>query len=73
VKHEALSREMRPVIPMRGLDADAFVLDAARANAARAGLAEVVSFARGNLRDARPSVTNHPEGRSGGFLAANPP
>ena len=73
VKHEALSRETRPVIPMRGLDADASVLDAARANAARAGLAEVVSFARGNLRDARPAVTEHAEGRSGGFLAANPP
>ncbi len=67
VKQAALSREVRPSIPLRGIDADAAVLEAARANARRAGLEGVVEFSPGRLRDARPLATGK------GFLAANPP
>jgi 23S rRNA (guanine2445-N2)-methyltransferase / 23S rRNA (guanine2069-N7)-methyltransferase len=73
VKQDALARETRPAIPLRGLDADASVLDAARGNASRAGLAEVVSFSRGQLRDARPSLAASGDDKFAGFLAANPP
>jgi 23S rRNA (guanine2445-N2)-methyltransferase / 23S rRNA (guanine2069-N7)-methyltransferase len=71
VKQDALAREIRPTLPLRGLDTDASVLDAARANAARAGLGDVVSFAHGSLRDARPVAQT--VGPAGGFLATNPP
>lgn len=67
LREEALAREIRPAIALRGQDADERVLEAARANAVRAGLGEVVSFTRGQMRAARPTV----EGR--GFLATNPP
>jgi 23S rRNA (guanine2445-N2)-methyltransferase / 23S rRNA (guanine2069-N7)-methyltransferase len=66
-KQAALSREARPSIPVRGIDADAAVLEAARANARRAGLEGVVEFTLGRLRDARPL------GPGKGFMAANPP
>jgi 23S rRNA (guanine2445-N2)-methyltransferase / 23S rRNA (guanine2069-N7)-methyltransferase len=67
VKQAALSRENRPAIPIRGIDADAAVLEAARANARRAGLDGVVGFSQGRLRDARPLAAGM------GFMAANPP
>jgi 23S rRNA (guanine2445-N2)-methyltransferase / 23S rRNA (guanine2069-N7)-methyltransferase len=67
VKNTALSREVRPAIKFRGIDADGAVLAAARANAQRAGLEGVVGFSQGRLRDARPSS------EGAGFLAANPP
>ncbi len=67
VKNTALSREVRPAIMFRGIDADGAVLAAARANAQRAGLEGVVGFSQGRLRDARPSS------EGAGFLAANPP
>jgi 23S rRNA (guanine2445-N2)-methyltransferase / 23S rRNA (guanine2069-N7)-methyltransferase len=67
VKRDALARERKPAFTLRGLDADAAVLPAARENAARAGLAELVSFEQGRLATARPR-SNTP-----GFLATNPP
>jgi 23S rRNA (guanine2445-N2)-methyltransferase / 23S rRNA (guanine2069-N7)-methyltransferase len=78
VKREALAREIRPALALRGVDADGAVLEAARANAARAGLADVVTFARGALRDARPAArmapsATEPGGERAGFLATNPP
>jgi 23S rRNA (guanine2445-N2)-methyltransferase / 23S rRNA (guanine2069-N7)-methyltransferase len=89
VKHDALAREIRPSIVLRGQDADGAVLEAARANAARAGLAEVTSFTRAQLRDARPAARGQVQGQAAGraedqgedyggdtrsgFLAANPP
>ena len=80
VKHDALSREIRPAFPLRGQDTDAQVLDAARTNAARAGLGEVVSFSRAQMREARPlavaealQVRADGGGARGGFLATNPP
>jgi 23S rRNA (guanine2445-N2)-methyltransferase / 23S rRNA (guanine2069-N7)-methyltransferase len=68
VKREAQARERRPALELRGLDVDGAVLAAARANAARAGVADFVSFERATLADAAP---RKPEG--GGFLATNPP
>lgn len=73
VKQAALAREIKPEIPLRGQDADGAVLEAARANAARAGLADCVSFTRAQLRDARPLAASEGETPRGGFLAANPP
>jgi 23S rRNA (guanine2445-N2)-methyltransferase / 23S rRNA (guanine2069-N7)-methyltransferase len=67
VKHAALAREVRPALQLRGIDADARVLDAARANAQRAGLTGLVSFSAGALRDARPASSGP------GMLATNPP
>jgi 23S rRNA (guanine2445-N2)-methyltransferase / 23S rRNA (guanine2069-N7)-methyltransferase len=67
VKRDALARERRPAFTLRGLDADAAVLAAARENAARAGLAGLVSFEHGRLAAARP------ENPGAGFLATNPP
>jgi 23S rRNA (guanine2445-N2)-methyltransferase / 23S rRNA (guanine2069-N7)-methyltransferase len=67
VKREALAREQKPAYRLRGVDADASVLTAARENAARAGLAELVGFENGRLADARPAV------EGAGFLATNPP
>ena len=67
VKRDALARERRPTFTLRGLDADAAVLAAARENAARAGLAGLVSFEHGRLAAARP------ENPGAGFLATNPP
>ena len=68
VKQAALAREIKPELKLRGVDTDGAVLTAARENAARAGLGELVSFERGQLVDARPT---QPEGS--GFLATNPP
>jgi 23S rRNA (guanine2445-N2)-methyltransferase / 23S rRNA (guanine2069-N7)-methyltransferase len=68
VKQVALSREIRPAVKLRGIDADAAVLHAARANAQRAGVSELVDFSQGRLRDARPALPGSP-----GFMAANPP
>ena len=67
VKREAQAREHRPAFQLRGIDADAAVLEAAGENAARAGVAEFTSFERGRLADA--------SARAGapGFLATNPP
>ncbi len=76
VKQAALAREHEPAFVLRGLDADAGVLAAARENAARAGLARCVSFGAGVLGDARPAaVVVHaaPTARGAGFLATNPP
>jgi 23S rRNA (guanine2445-N2)-methyltransferase / 23S rRNA (guanine2069-N7)-methyltransferase len=67
VKQAALAREHKPAFRLRGVDADAGVLAAARDNAARAGLAELIDFSAGRLADARPS------GAGVGFLATNPP
>jgi 23S rRNA (guanine2445-N2)-methyltransferase / 23S rRNA (guanine2069-N7)-methyltransferase len=69
VKQDALAREQKPTLKLRGVDADGSVLTAARENAARAGLGEVVSFERGQLVDARPAE----QGEGTGFLATNPP
>jgi 23S rRNA (guanine2445-N2)-methyltransferase / 23S rRNA (guanine2069-N7)-methyltransferase len=67
VKRDALAREQKPAFRLRGVDGDASVLAAARENAARAGLAELITFDHGQLADARPSV------EGAGFLATNPP
>jgi 23S rRNA (guanine2445-N2)-methyltransferase / 23S rRNA (guanine2069-N7)-methyltransferase len=67
VKGAALARERRPAMIIRGVDVDDRVLDAARDNAARAGLEGVVTFARGDLTAAAPAS----EGK--GLLATNPP
>jgi len=66
LKRDALARERKPTVALRGVDADASVLVAARDNAARAGLADVV-FEPRRLAAARP---RHP---GPGFLATNPP
>ena len=71
VKQDALAREIRPALPLRGLDTDAAVLDAARANAARAGLGEVHHLrARIAARCAAGVATRR---QGAGFLATNPP
>jgi 23S rRNA (guanine2445-N2)-methyltransferase / 23S rRNA (guanine2069-N7)-methyltransferase len=67
VKHAALAREHAPACRLRGLDADGAVLEAARDNAARAGVSQFVAFERGELSAARPAGTD------AGFLATNPP
>jgi 23S rRNA (guanine2445-N2)-methyltransferase / 23S rRNA (guanine2069-N7)-methyltransferase len=67
VKRDALAREQKPAFRLRGVDTDAGVLAAARDNAARAGLAELITFDHGHLADARPAV------EGAGFLATNPP
>jgi 23S rRNA (guanine2445-N2)-methyltransferase / 23S rRNA (guanine2069-N7)-methyltransferase len=67
VKHAALARERKPSMMIRGFDTDDHVLAAARENAARAGLGELVTFARGDLSESRPAT----EGP--GFIATNPP
>jgi 23S rRNA (guanine2445-N2)-methyltransferase / 23S rRNA (guanine2069-N7)-methyltransferase len=67
LKRNALARERKPSSVLRGVDADAAVLVAARENAARAGLAELVSFEQGRLSAARPKTAG------AGFLATNPP
>ncbi len=71
VKHEALARERKPGLRLRGVDSDARVLAAARDNAARAGLAELTTFDGGRLADARPAGEGADKGK--GFLATNPP
>ncbi len=70
VKNAALAREHQPAFVLRGIDADAGVLAAARENAARAGLAECVSFGTGVLADAQPALSDN---AAPGFLATNPP
>jgi 23S rRNA (guanine2445-N2)-methyltransferase / 23S rRNA (guanine2069-N7)-methyltransferase len=67
VKNDALAREQKPSLRLRGVDADASVLAAARENAARAGLGELIQFGSGRLADAKPA------GEGAGFLATNPP
>ncbi len=67
VKRAASARERAVTLRLRGLDADTRVLAAARDNAARAGVGELVDFSVGRLSEARPS------GVGAGFLAANPP
>jgi 23S rRNA (guanine2445-N2)-methyltransferase / 23S rRNA (guanine2069-N7)-methyltransferase len=67
VKADALARERKPILKLRGTDSDAAVLAAARDNAARAGLGELIDFSSGRLADARPA------GVGAGFLATNPP
>jgi 23S rRNA (guanine2445-N2)-methyltransferase / 23S rRNA (guanine2069-N7)-methyltransferase len=59
VKRTALARERKPAYLLRGLDADAEVLAVARENAARAGVAECVTFERGVVADAAPQVRAH--------------
>jgi len=66
LKRDALARERKPTLVLRGLDADASVLPAARENAARAGLEGIV-FEQGRLAAARP------KNAASGFLATNPP
>jgi 23S rRNA (guanine2445-N2)-methyltransferase / 23S rRNA (guanine2069-N7)-methyltransferase len=66
LKRDALARECKPALSLRGLDADAAVLVAARENAVRAGLADV-SFEQGRLVAARPRNPGP------GFMATNPP
>jgi 23S rRNA (guanine2445-N2)-methyltransferase / 23S rRNA (guanine2069-N7)-methyltransferase len=70
VKHDALTRERKPNLRLRGLDADARVIAAASDNAARAGLSELITFDTGRLADARPSGEGE---KTQGFLATNPP
>jgi 23S rRNA (guanine2445-N2)-methyltransferase / 23S rRNA (guanine2069-N7)-methyltransferase len=67
VKRAAQAREHKPAMLLRGQDADAGVLAAARENAARAGIGEFVSFEPGRLSGARP-IAAQP-----GMLATNPP
>ncbi len=67
VKRDALARELKPTLRIRGIDADRRVIEVARENAARAGLGELVTFESGRFEDARPS------GEGPGFLATNPP
>jgi len=67
VKRAAQSRERQPACLLRGLDADAAVLSAARENAARAGVAAFTTFETGRLQDARPRAPG------AGMLATNPP
>ena len=67
IQRDALAREVKPALRLRGLDADSRVLAAARENAARAGLGELINFETGRLADARPA------GEGAGFLATNPP
>ena len=71
VKQDSLARERKPSLTIRGVDADASVLGAARDNAARAGLSEFVRFESGRLADAKPAGQG--TGDSVGFLATNPP
>jgi len=71
VKREALAREQKPTLKLRGVDSDSRVLVAARENAARAGLAELITFDSGQLANAKPSGETPEGGR--GFLATNPP
>jgi 23S rRNA (guanine2445-N2)-methyltransferase / 23S rRNA (guanine2069-N7)-methyltransferase len=66
LKRQALALERQPTLLLRGVDADASVLPAARGNAARAGLTDV-SFESGRLVAARPKQS------AAGFLATNPP
>jgi len=67
VKQDALAREQKPSLRLRGVDADTAVLAAARDNAARAGLGELIQFESGRLADAKPVQ------EGAGFLATNPP
>ncbi len=67
VKRDALARELKPTLRIRGIDADRRVIEVARENAARAGLGELITFESGRFEDARPS------GEGPGFLATNPP
>jgi 23S rRNA (guanine2445-N2)-methyltransferase / 23S rRNA (guanine2069-N7)-methyltransferase len=67
VKQEAQARERRPTCVLRGLDSDGVVLQAARENAARAGVGEFVNFERAQMANAAP------QGEGVGFLATNPP
>jgi 23S rRNA (guanine2445-N2)-methyltransferase / 23S rRNA (guanine2069-N7)-methyltransferase len=67
VKQDALAREHKPSLRLRGVDADTAVLAAARDNAARAGLGALIQFENGRLADAKPG------GEGAGFLATNPP
>ena len=67
VKRESLARERKPTLRLRGVDSDSGVLAAARENAARAGLAELITFDSGRLADAKPA------GEGAGFIATNPP
>jgi len=71
VKHDALARELKPSLRLRGVDADASVLAAARENAARAGLGALIQFSSGRLADAKPAGEG--PGENKGFLATNPP
>jgi 23S rRNA (guanine2445-N2)-methyltransferase / 23S rRNA (guanine2069-N7)-methyltransferase len=66
VKRAAAAREQAPAFTLRGLDIDGSVLDAARENAERAGVAAFTRFERGAMRDSKPVA-------SPGFLATNPP
>jgi 23S rRNA (guanine2445-N2)-methyltransferase / 23S rRNA (guanine2069-N7)-methyltransferase len=66
-RQDALAREFKPTLRLRGIDADLRVLPAARDNAARAGLGELITFEAGQLADAKPA------GEGLGFLATNPP
>jgi 23S rRNA (guanine2445-N2)-methyltransferase / 23S rRNA (guanine2069-N7)-methyltransferase len=72
VKNAAQAREHAPAFGLRGVDADAGILDAARENAARAGVGSFVSFERGRLADARPKAQSSTTSGAG-FLATNPP
>jgi 23S rRNA (guanine2445-N2)-methyltransferase / 23S rRNA (guanine2069-N7)-methyltransferase len=60
-------RSAKPLLRIRGFDRDASVLDTARENAERAGVAHLVSFERRALADAAPAS------EGAGFLATNPP
>ncbi len=71
VKNDALAREQKPTLRLRGVDADSAVLGAARDNAARAGLGGLIQFESGRLADAKPAGQGTGEGV--GFLATNPP
>jgi 23S rRNA (guanine2445-N2)-methyltransferase / 23S rRNA (guanine2069-N7)-methyltransferase len=67
IKNDALASEREPAFALRGTDVDSAVLNAARENAARAGVGKFASFAHAPMRDARPAK------EGAGFLATNPP
>ncbi|MPY92380.1 MAG: hypothetical protein GEV08_04705 [Acidimicrobiia bacterium] len=76
----ARARPLHAGASIAGADRDAGAVEAARANAARAGVAEDVSFGRASISDLVPPAarSSAPPGRSagdapGGWLVTNPP
>ncbi|MBK6597215.1 MAG: bifunctional 23S rRNA (guanine(2069)-N(7))-methyltransferase RlmK/23S rRNA (guanine(2445)-N(2))-methyltransferase RlmL [Proteobacteria bacterium] len=67
VRAAAVARERPLPGVIRGFDADAGVLQTARANAARAGFRDAIGFEQKSLAAACPAAA------SAGFLATNPP
>ena len=74
-----IGREQARGLIVRGSDRDARVLESARRNAERAGVADIVRFETGALSNAKPCGADHrtdaPPARriAAGLLATNPP